>query len=213
MGLYDVSNSVTYTVFLQNIEAENEAEAKAKAEATLNSWRYIPTRDEDGVKVINDDWDFNVNEAYEAEARILRERQEEVEEANHFDKWRQAANAIEDRMRKAIEAVGEKCRITFSAYDNDDNDIPVDNLDRVAVEGKVILFQEASDYWGGAASENYESEILENPTWMDVAIRANRMVKQVADLHHIFLEAVYLDKKRTAARTDGVKVYNFSMGS
>ena len=105
-------------------------------------------------------------------------------------------------------ALGESPRVIFSAYDTIDG-LPVNNLNEVAIEGTVILHADVCDFWGDEDSEEYTSEVLENPTWLDVSICADKMIHAVGDFHHVFLEAV-CDSGRTV---DGVPVYHFLMGS
>lgn len=114
---------------------------------------------------------------------------------------------MENHAKMISNVLGEDPRVIFSAYDTVDG-LPVNNLNEVAIEGKVIL-QGIADCWGDEDSEDYTSEVLENPTWLDVSVRADKMIHMTGDFHHVFLEAVY-DSEQTI---DGVKVYRFSMGS
>lgn len=115
---------------------------------------------------------------------------------------------MENRIQKAIKKTKKKTYVSYSAYETDKNDEPIDNLDKVAVNGKVILIQRDSDYWGDEKSKVYESKILENPTWLEVAICANDMIHTVRDFHHVFLEALSFYRKEGE-----VSVYKFDMGS
>jgi hypothetical protein len=118
-------------------------------------------------------------------------------------------NMLEKRVNDAVLASGQKivC-VCYSAYDLDDDDEPIDNLDEIAAKGKVILVGFADDYWGGNESKDYRSEVLENPTWLQVAVCANAMIKTTKDTHHCFLEG--LEKH---SEEDNVTVYEMSMGS
>lgn len=55
---------------------------------------------------------------------------------------------------------------------------------------------------------DYTSPIVENPTWLQVAILANEMIKTTGDTHHIFLESIQLVKEE-----NGIKQMEFWMGS
>jgi hypothetical protein len=124
---------------------------------------------------------------------------------------------VRDRMDKKIETAikksgQKKVFVIYSAYDEDESDNPIDNLNEIAVKGKVVLVGDADEFWGGETSLDYCSPVLENPTWLEVCVHANRMIQTVRDEHHVFLEG--LDKKRRKVkRTDGVTEYEFSMGS
>lgn len=120
-----------------------------------------------------------------------------------------ALNGMEVVIDEAISAAGQdETLVMYSAYESDENDVPVNNLNEVAVEGRVVLVQSKDKYWGGPDSKQYQSEVLENPTWLQVAVCANAMIAVTNDRHHVFLEGLTYCTTR-----DGVKVYRFSMGS
>jgi len=123
-----------------------------------------------------------------------------------------------DEMNSAVESAlpeGEECFVYYSVY-NMENGLPVNNLHEVAVEGKVIFTQNHDGFWGAGIS--YQSDVIENPTWLDVAVLANEMIKIVGDYHHIFLEGVspvYVATINTYVRkvVGDVQYYEFDMGS
>jgi len=78
-------------------------------------------------------------------------------------------------------------------------------LDEVAVLGKVIL--QSVPHLDG--HESYTSAMIETPTWLDVALCADAMIRVTGDEHHIFLENVFA----TGEIIHGVGVYNLVMGS
>ena len=124
-----------------------------------------------------------------------------------------------NEMNGAIEAAlseGKKMRVYYSAYKTDSDGNPINNLRDVAVEGKVILTQGHDEFWGDG--EPYQSDVIENPTWLDLAILANDMIEMTGDYHHIFLEKVYpvrvADLNTYEPKVvDGVQFYEFCMGS
>jgi hypothetical protein len=120
-------------------------------------------------------------------------------EETDFD---EAMSKIEERVAQAIK--GERL-VSYSAYKYDSNEIPIDNLDEIAVEGKVYFFQEHVTIGSGT---DYTSPIVENPTWLQVAILANEMIKTTGDTHHIFLESIKIVKEE-----NGIKQMQFWMGS
>jgi len=117
-----------------------------------------------------------------------------------------------DEMSDAIHAAlpeGEKMYVSYSAYKTSKTtDNPLNNLKQVAVSGKVMVIQEHDEFWG--EGKTYQSKVLENPTWLDLAVVANEMIQVTGDYHHIFLEAVAPRKTKTPR---GVKIYKFVMGS
>jgi len=124
------------------------------------------------------------------------------------DTWQkdysQRLDAIHDKIQKVLGT--DEVLVFYSAYDTEE-DLPIDNLDEVAIEGKAILVAENDSFWGEGT--DYESEVVENPTWLQVAVLANAMIKKIGDYHHIFLEGVH----RTKETKGGVPVFRISMGS
>jgi hypothetical protein len=102
--------------------------------------------------------------------------------------------------------------VSFSAYPDD----YTDNLDEVAVKGRVQFRQPYQAFFGGMAVEaraDYKSEILEDPTWLEVALCANDAINITGDNHHIFLEGIYQSEQWTLDDKSFVLIYKFSMGS
>jgi hypothetical protein len=133
------------------------------------------------------------------------------EAENHYQQWVdycEGSDKIDSRVATAIEESGQEQVLIYSASDSDERDVPIDNLDQVAVEGKVVFKQEHDPYWG--EGKNYESPILENPTWLELTVHANRMMTTTNDLHHVFLEGVEFTGK---VQDGSVAVYQFSTGS
>ncbi len=118
-------------------------------------------------------------------------------------------NVISSKVEAAVLASGQKkVYVDYSAYDSDDDDEPIDNLDEVAVKGKVVLVSAADSCWGGKKSKDYRSDVLESPTWLQACVYANAMIRSVRDTHHVFFEG--LDK---IGEEGDVTVYEFVMGS
>ncbi len=92
----------------------------------------------------------------------------------------------------------------FSAYREDLLGLPKDNLEEIPHSGK-IRFVAKRDSW---REREYESPVLESPTWLEIAKAANEMIKVTGDTHHIFLEDLeVLDKQGDVTLAD------FAMGS
>lgn len=148
-----------------------------------------------------------------------------IEDAEIEDAEIAVMNAMNAKVEAAIKAAGHKrCYVSYSAYDSDDSDVPIDNLDNVAIEGKVVFASKRNEFYGGEKSKNYQSEVIENPTWLQVCVYANEMIKTTRDLHHVFLEGVdisdpYVFESRTRTEEleklldNGVLIYEFIMGS
>jgi hypothetical protein len=132
-----------------------------------------------------------------------------------MDRWSAARRLIDDQVDAAVRAAcGKDSVVIYSAYKSgpDPDNLPIDNLKKVAVKGKVRLIGYADDFFGGSKSKEYRSEILENPTWLQVCVCADAMIRATNDHHHAFLEG--LDKLPKAKQTEpGVTLYEFCMGS
>ena len=128
--------------------------------------------------------------------------------------------SLQDRVE---EYVGRDCLVSFSAYEADPyydalerkdwggskklrTDILRDNLDEVPIKGKIKFISKYA--WVQDGHENYESEVVESPTWLEICRFTEEMIKTTGDKHHIFLESVYVD------RMEGdIQVVELSMGS
>lgn len=89
------------------------------------------------------------------------------------------------------------------------NDNPIDNLDEIAIHGPVIFFHEGD---GSKKSKDYLSQVFFSPTWLQVAVAANEMIRRTRDTHHTYLEGVDFYKKSIVEGKE-VPIYRFSMGS
>lgn len=121
-----------------------------------------------------------------------------------------AVTEMEKKVEAACMAAGHKSvLVDYSAYDCDENDIPIDNLDEVAVTGTVVFVGEKDEFWGGEKSKSYRSEPLVNPTWLQACVCANAMIRCTRDTHHCFFESVH----HKSTEPDGTLVYELDMGS
>jgi hypothetical protein len=84
----------------------------------------------------------------------------------------------------------------------------LDNLDEVSIRGKVKFRAGRDEFYGGAASRDYESPVLEDPTWLDLCVHANRMILTTGDEHHCFLEGFDI-----VGQDGDVQLAEFAMGS
>ncbi len=97
--------------------------------------------------------------------------------------------------------------VFYSVYDTDpETGDPINNLNEVAIEGKCIMHAKAETSDG----MDFYSPVLENPTWLEIAVFANAMIVSTRDFHHCFLERVYPTGTKNM---DDIPYYTFSMGS
>lgn len=115
--------------------------------------------------------------------------------------WEEAYSEIEAQVESAI---AREVLVSFSAYEIDANQIPVNNLNEVVVSGK-IQFLSSKGIW---RKNTYISKVIENPTWLDITVLANKMIIDTQDTHHVFLEDIeFLRMEKD------IKIYDFVMGS
>lgn len=125
------------------------------------------------------------------------------------DDWDNYGKVLSKIRERIDEKLGSSRYVAYSAYEIDEEkDIPVDNLDKIAVEGKVKFVNERDEFWGGQESKDWESEILINPTWLDVCVLANEMIQTTKDFHHVFLEGINVLK-----REEDLNIAELMMGS
>ena len=88
-------------------------------------------------------------------------------------------NTIQDTVEKAIKEDGQEVWLKYSAYEWDENDMPINNLKEVPIKGNVVLLSEEGDF---------RSEILESPTWLEIAVVTNKMCLETECIYNVFLE-------------------------
>jgi len=98
-----------------------------------------------------------------------------------------ASDAIQNRIKARV---GRKCFVVFSVYQLDADKVPIDNLDNVPITGKVIIRGKRDRIHSGQTSKDYESPIMDGPTWLDLCVIANEQMATTRDRHHRYLEHV-----------------------
>ena len=125
--------------------------------------------------------------------------------------WNDATNRMNEEVHSAIRHP-HTC-VNYAAYENDENGIPIDNLHEVAIKGlvQVIRIRANHELAGGYPdeSEDYFSPVLTNPTWLDLAVAANEMIRTTGDFDHCFFE----DFKIIGVNVNGVQAVDLFMGS
>ncbi len=120
-----------------------------------------------------------------------------------LDAWNDYENLIRARVEQAM---ASECLVKYSAYSSDEHGLPTDNLDEVAWPGACRFAAKADRFFGDG--DDYESPVVDSPTWLDVARLANEMIQRTRNRHHVFLEGI-----RELTVADGVAVLSFQMGS
>ena len=108
-------------------------------------------------------------------------------EADSDKAYAAAADAIQNRVRARV---GPRCSVFFAAYTLDSDKVPIDNLDDVPIPGRVLIRGIRDRRRGGQSSKDYESPIMESPTWLDLCAIANDQIAATRDRVHRYLENV-----------------------
>ena len=124
-----------------------------------------------------------------------------------MNKYGEKLGEIEKQIEKAL---GDDVKrfVNYSAYKTDKDRIPINNLDEIAFEGKIRFREKRDPLWSSQHGADFESQVLINPTWLDLAVVANKMIETVRDFHHVFLELIEIKGEE-----DGVTIAEFGMGS
>ncbi len=105
---------------------------------------------------------------------------------DNMQEWQAATNVIGEAVEEAIKASGqEDVYVIYSAYDIDDNDIPINNLNEVAAEG-TFRVKRREPYFGNG--KVYDGGEVTNPTWLELAVHNNASILHTQDGHHVFFE-------------------------
>ncbi len=80
------------------------------------------------------------------------------------------------------------------------------NPDEIAINGSCIVYEDQNDDWN---SSGYIGDVLENPSYGDILLEADNVLKITGDNHHVFLEGFNI-----VSYTDsGMAIINLCMGS
>ena len=182
----------------------------------------LEVRDEKGNSVFSHDMDYeNGKLKFVPSGKAIKDaiKAAEKKEEDDMPEYQKTHNAamepIDAAIDAGIKAKGQKRFMIYSVYSNYDN--PENNLKEIAVEGLVRFIHEGTETFGNGSG--WKSEILENPTWLDVAVLSNEMMLITSDYHHCFLEGVYKHgdgEVRIGAKGEDdevVQEYKISMGS
>ncbi len=105
-----------------------------------------------------------------------------MDEIRTFEAIENAYGYFEQRLEKAIKGDVYICYRSFPKkyriYQN--------NIDEMAIDNKVQFFQELG-------SRTYESPVVEYPTWLQLAVFANDMIKAIGDFDHKFFEGYKIE--------------------
>jgi hypothetical protein len=88
-------------------------------------------------------------------------------------------------------------RVIYTAYEMDEYDIPISNLDEVPVKGKIKFVSEDGEW---------HSPVLDSPTWLQIAVYANAMLIATDEFYF-----KYFDDFEVVDNENGIMIANFNM--
>lgn len=119
---------------------------------------------------------------------------------------------MHNRIDKYLMAISNSERyVCYSAYKSDEDEIPIDNLSNTAFLGKGIVVEEKDEFFG--SGRNYQSDVLDTPSFLDLALVANELIETTGDFHHAFFESVMKTNGEKVIDGELIPVYKLSMGS
>lgn len=111
--------------------------------------------------------------------------------------YEQIINSIDNKVNKAIKLLTkEDVSVVYAAYSTDEWDKPIDNLKDIPIHGKVKFI-----------NDEFESQILDSPTWLVIAIIANKMLNKIGDYQNKYLKDVEVIENK-----NGIFITKFIMG-
>jgi hypothetical protein len=125
-------------------------------------------------------------------------------EADSDKAYATAADGIQNRVKARV---GPKCSVFFSAYKLDADKLPIDNLDDVPISGRVLIRANRDRIRGGQLSKDYESPIMESPTWLDLCVIANVQIiaTRIRDRR-------YLEHVEVVGNESDIQIAEFRLG-
>jgi hypothetical protein len=106
-------------------------------------------------------------------------------EAESDKAYAAAFDAMQQRISKRVDG---KCFLVFSAHKFDHNRVPIDNLDEVPIPGKVKIRVGRSHFSDGKLTKLFESEILRDPSWLDLCAIAHAHILRARDRTNRYLD-------------------------
>lgn len=90
----------------------------------------------------------------------------------------------------------------------------------VAIEGRCVIVDFTDSYWARHRDgKDYRSAVMTDPTWEDLMVVANEVIRTTGDWHHVFLETIAevkdpdLQQLADAFDEEPYKVYRLGLGS
>lgn len=120
------------------------------------------------------------------------------------DSYEERIAAMHDKVNAAIRSPGRERKekfvnalkqpiesvVIYSAYKMEDEDnLPIDNLDDIAFKGTFNVVGDYSEFWDHTNSgHQHKVGPITNPTWLELAVIANDCILASNDRHHIYFE-------------------------
>lgn len=99
---------------------------------------------------------------------------------------------IEDLLKPLQYYYDDDEDFTIISYDNISYSLEYNLFDRF-YENNMILINKYNEFFSveNAVGDDYFSKVLNNPTYFDILVEANKSVIHTGDYHHIFLEGIH----------------------
>ena len=116
------------------------------------------------------------------------------------DDYAARLDEIDEEISKHVKG---KPLVHYSAYKLDEYGLPINNLHEKAIDGKAVVRLRHS---GGG--KDWESEVMHDPTWLDLTIVANQVIRLTRDYRHVYFECFSVSES-----DDGIQRLSLFMGS
>jgi len=109
-----------------------------------------------------------------------------------------AIEKIDKKISDACKKAGHsKVLVVYNAYEFDEFDIPIDDLDTVPIKGKITVIDEGN-FWSGVYEDYAKKYMLRCVVpWahmvVELAVAANEMILTTNDTHHKYFEDIRFD--------------------
>ena len=85
-----------------------------------------------------------------------------------------------------------------------------DNINDIAIRGLVCITAAAEPHWGGPESQPFRSDLLTDPTWLDLCVVLHLQIQSTRDRQHVFLEGVSPTGESCRFVTWQIEIHDFT---
>jgi len=122
-----------------------------------------------------------------------------------IEKARMSKN--EKLLKAALKKAGVKALSILAIYETDADDSPEVDLTKTVMVGEALVHSTGSEFFGNG--RGFVSEVVTNPTYLDMMVICGQMIEATGDEHHVFLETI----SPYGFNDNGTTILNFFLGS